>query len=82
MVFLVLTRSGFESIRTRFDPKADAVWFNAGVVSPTERSELKAQNWNVSWFTNTLDHSDMASDIAAIEEHHPHQVVWVEGRAG
>lgn len=82
MVFLVLTRSGFESIRSRFDPHADAVWFNAGVLPSTELAELQDRGWNVSWFTSPLNQSDLGSDIATIEEHHPNQVVWVEGRSG
>jgi hypothetical protein len=82
MVFLVLTRSGFESLRSRIDPQADAVWFNAGVMSSSERTELQSRGWNISWFVDPLDQSDLRSDIATIEEHHPNQVVWVEGGAG
>lgn len=82
MVFLVLTRVGFEQVRNRMDFENDAIWINAGILSETECAELRQQGCDLSRFTNPLKLDDLTPDISTIMEHHPDQVVWVEGLAG
>jgi hypothetical protein len=78
MVFLILTRPGFDDVRSQIDATRDAVWVNADVLSPVEVADLRAAGLDLTTFSNPLDLADLASDIGTIREHQPGRVVWVE----
>ena len=52
MVALILTRVGLDDIRARIDTTRDAVWVNAGVLSPPEVAEVREAGWNLTTFAN------------------------------
>ena len=78
MVFLILSRGGFEALRPCIDRERDAVWVNAGVLSDAEVGELRRAGMELTVFANPLDVSELAPDVATVVEHHPGEVVWVE----
>ena len=82
MVVLILTRLGFDVMRSRINAACDAVWVNAEVLSPGEVRDLRAAGWNLTTFAHRLDVSDLASDLATIREHHPGHVIWAEAADG
>lgn len=80
MVFLAITRKGFESYRS-LSQGAGALWVGAGVLSDSELVELRGAGINVSNFDYTIDPQEtkvLASAIETIKEHHPGMVVWAE----
>jgi len=76
MVFLILTRKGFDDILERVDTRRDAVWVHAGVLSQQEIADLRSAGWDLTDFIKPS--SDLISDTETIREHHPAQVIWVE----
>ena len=80
MVFLAITRKGFESYRS-FSHGTCALWVGAGVLSDSELIELRGTGVSVSNFNYTIDPGEakvLASAIETIKEHHPGMVVWAE----
>ncbi len=80
MVFMILTRSGFDQVFPRLVKNRDALWVNAGVLSEAEVAELREAGWNLSKWTNPL--TDLTTEIGTVQLHHPDQVVWAETAAG
>ena len=80
MVFMVLTRSGFDDVFPRLVKERDALWVNAGVLSETEVAGLREAGWNLTKWTNPL--SDLTTEIGTVQLHHPDQTVWAETAAG
>lgn len=78
MIFLILTRSGFDGIRLRIEVSGDAVWLNAGVLGEAEVATLRSGGWNVTTFRDPLSPHDLDSDIETVRQHHPGQIIWVE----
>lgn len=86
MVFLALTRAGYEEIASLLDIGANvALWVSKNVLRDNELATLRATGASVTNFTREIDVADGAAVDEAIEivqEHHPHERVWVEGWAG
>jgi hypothetical protein len=80
MVFMVLTRSGFDEVFPRLVKERDALWVNAGVLSESEVIELREAGWNLTKWSNPL--TDLTTEIDTVQLHHPGQVVWTEAAAG
>lgn len=80
MIFMVLTRSGFDEVFPRLIKGRDALWVNAGVLSEPEVRELRDAGWNLTKWTNPS--TDLATEIETVQLHHPDQVVWMETAAG
>ena len=80
MVFMILTRSGFEELFPRLVKDRDAMWLNAGILSESEVAKLREAGWNVTKWTNAL--ADLTTEIGTVELHHPNQVVWMQTAAG
>jgi hypothetical protein len=76
MVFVVLTRSGFDDIESRVIPDRDAIWVNAGVLSDSELARLRSSGWDLTTWTNPLDPKFLVSEIETVRLHHPDQVIW------
>ena len=79
MVFMILTRSGFDAIKPRVIAGEDAVWLNANLLTRIEVKELTDADWNVSTWTNPL--TDLSAEIGTVQLHHPNQIVWMEAGA-
>jgi hypothetical protein len=78
MVAVILTRAGFEDMRSRIDRDRDAMWAGADVLSVVEADDLRASGFNLTVFSHRLDPQHLARDIGTVAEHHPGQVLWVE----
>lgn len=78
MVAVILTRPGFEDMRSRIDRDRDAIWVGADVLSAIEATNLRASGFNLTVFAHRLDPQRLAGDIGTVAEHHPGQVLWVE----
>jgi hypothetical protein len=79
MVFMILTRSGFDELFPRLRKDRDAAWVNAGVLSEAEVAEFREAGWRLTTWTNRL--TDLTAEIDTVQLHHPNQVVWVEAPA-
>jgi hypothetical protein len=80
MVFMVLTRSGFDELLPRLVKDRDALWVNAGVVSEAEVAHLRESGWVLTEWTIRL--TDLTPEIDTVHLHHPNQIVWAETAAG
>ena len=81
MVFLVLTRPGFDDLRPRVVAGRDAVWVNRGVLSPGEVIALRASGWDLTTFADPLAPAALPAAVETLRGHHPDHVVWVEAVA-
>ena len=79
MVFMLLTRSGFDEVFPRLVKESDALWVNAGVLSESEVTKLREAGWNLTKWTNPS--TDSTTEIDTVQLHHPDQVVWMETAA-
>ena len=82
MVFVVLTRAGFDAVQPRVVVEADAVWANAGVLSESEVAQLRGSGWNLTTWSNPLDVNDLFDEFDTMRLHHPGQAIWSEVAAG
>ena len=60
----------------------EPVWCGSNAIGDSEFEAIEA---NLTRFTYPLAHSDeesMQSAVATIEEHHPEERIWIEGRPG
>jgi hypothetical protein len=80
MVFMVLTRTGFDELFPRLRKDRDAVWVNAGVLPEAEVADLRKAGWRLTTWASPL--ADLTLEIDTVQLHHPHQIVWVETPAG
>ena len=80
MVFMVLTRSGFDEVFPRLARNRDALWVNAGILSQSEVATLREAGWNLTQWTNPS--TNLTTEIGTVQLHHPNQVVWMETAAG
>jgi hypothetical protein len=80
MVFMVLTRSGFDELLPRLVKDRDALWVNAGVLTEAEVAHLRESGWNLTKWTSRL--TDLTPEIDTVRLHHPDEIVWTETAAG
>jgi hypothetical protein len=81
MVFLVLSRAGFDELVRDRGRVPSPLWVTAGVLSDTELSELRSQGIDVTDFTWDLEPGDsLGLEVAldTVREHHPSEHIWVE----
>lgn len=81
MVYLVLTRIGYEELIQQFQCVPSPLWVNKDVLSITELSSLRASGIALTDFIYPITPSDSqeVSDAAyTVKEHHPNESVWVE----
>ena len=80
MVYLVLTRAGFEQVRKGLQP-SDVVWTGRTVLPSKETDALRERGVDLRIFANDIDLADsaaVASWTYSVAEHHPSQPIWVE----
>ena len=81
MVYLVLTRAGFEQARTVMK-RGDVLWVGHRVLSSKEQEALKEQGIDLGGvFSSDMDPADaggVAGWTYTVAEHHPDQPIWVE----
>lgn len=82
MVFFAMTRQGVESFRQLSVDSRASLWISAGILASEELSELHGRGVNVSDFDYEIHPGDLdvvADAISTIKEHHPDELLWVEG---
>jgi hypothetical protein len=80
MVFLAITRAGFEA-HVALGSSAGPLWVSAEVLSESELAALRKSGVEVSDFNYKIEPHEnevIAGAVETIKEHHPRQVVWVE----
>ena len=81
MVFLVLTRDGYEELVALLGKPPSPLWVNAGVLSTTELSHLREAGYDVTDFVKSIDiqnNSGLETVIDTVQQHHFGHRVWVE----
>jgi hypothetical protein len=81
MVFLAITRQGYESYRAIGGVTAGALWVGAGVLSSEELATLRGAGGDISDFNYTIEPHELevfAGAVGTIKEHHPGEPVWVQ----
>ena len=81
MVFLILTRAGYEELVAQFRQPPSPLWVNTGVLSPGELAQLRQAGSEVTDFScpiNIQDSSAIEVAISTVQEHHAGKRVWVE----
>jgi hypothetical protein len=81
MVFLALTRKGYDSHQYLEGKEGNALWLSAGILSKTELAVLRESGANVTDFNYAIEPSDketISCAVDTIKEHHPHETIWVE----
>ena len=82
MVFLALTQEGLAEALRIANAQDCAVWCGADAMSE-EQFDSASGPKNLTRFAYSLQDADaevLAGALATIEEHHPRERVWVEGR--
>ena len=80
MVFLAITRAGYEAYRAH-GVLSGALWIGAKVVSEEELSALRKSGVVVTNFNYTIEFHEaevIAGAVETIKEHHPVETVRVE----
>jgi hypothetical protein len=81
MIFLVLSRKGFECYLSVAANDSAPLWVSAGVLSQSELDELHSRGINITNFNYEigLDETEVIENaIETIREHHPDKVIWVQ----
>ena len=81
MVFLVLTRLGYDQLIAQSNAVPSAVWVNSGVLTEGELLRLRESGVEVTNFVRLIDacNTSAVEDAAAtVQEHHVGQTIWVE----
>jgi hypothetical protein len=81
MVFLAITRQGYESYSALGGVAAGPLWVAAGVLTDEELARLRVAGGDVSDFNYTIELHEAEVILGAVEtikEHHPGEPVWVE----
>jgi hypothetical protein len=81
MVFLAMTRQGFESYCQLSSGARPSLWISGGVLAPEELGALRARGLDVTAFSSEIHPGDacaIADAILTIREHHPNEPLWVE----
>lgn len=78
MVYLILTRPGFDSARPLVKPEQDIVWVGANVLADDEVAVIRSAGWAVTTFSRVLTVTDLTEAVDTVREHHPGQSVWTE----
>ena len=79
MVFLVLTRVGFDELAALLGRAPSPVWVNAGALSAAEVADLRAAGVDLTVFSTGIGLAEVSAHAAeTVREHHPGHRLWVE----
>lgn len=81
MIFLALTRKGYESYKSIENNSKFSLWLSAGIFSNAELITLRESGAVFSDFNYVVEPNDkeaISCAIDTIKEHHPNETVWVE----
>jgi len=79
VVYLVLTRDGFEQVQSRLQ-SSDALWTARSVLTPKQATALRGQGIEVRVFSHDVepDSAAVANWTFTVAENHPNEPIWVE----
>ena len=78
MIFLALTRKGYESYQSIENKLDFSLWLSAGILSKVELATLRESGTVFSDFNYIIEPSNneaISCAIATIKEHHPNETV-------
>lgn len=81
MLFLVLSKAGFEELKTAADPQHDHIWLNKDVLCARDIQMLNEQGWHLHVFSEAIHTSNEHSILKAIkylEKKFPTEEIEVE----
>lgn len=81
MVYLVLTRSGYEELVRQLQRIPSPLWVNKDVLSQAELKSIRSSEVELSDFAYFITPSNIQEVEEAaytVKEHHPNETVWVE----
>lgn len=81
MVFLVLTRNGYEQLVKELGHTPKLLWVNANVLSAEEIGALRGNGHDVTFFTKPIElssHSAIEDAEYTVKEHHPEEALFTE----
>jgi hypothetical protein len=81
MVYLVLTRAGYDELIAQPGSTPSPLWVNVGVLSTTEILALREAGMKVTNFTRVIDPhnvTEIQEAVFTVQDHHSGQRVWVE----
>lgn len=81
MVYLVLTRKGYEELVQQLQCVPSPLWVNKDVLSNAEISFLRSSGTELTDFIFPITPSDtqgVSEAACTVKEHHPNECVWVE----
>lgn len=82
MIYFVHSRQSYDQLVTSAAWPPSALWISLGVMERSELADLRASGIAVTDLNRAIDPDDaaaLAGVIETIREHHPGQVVWVDG---
>jgi hypothetical protein len=86
VIYLVLTRPGYEELRrTLLDLRRFDLWAANGVLRETELGPIRDSGSTITVFDYSIGLDDEEATQRAIDticQHHPNEAIWVEGRDG
>jgi phosphoribosylformimino-5-aminoimidazole carboxamide ribonucleotide (ProFAR) isomerase len=81
MIILVVTRNGFDELKSIIDTGKYPVWIGGGVLSETEIETLRKNDVDLTDFNYSIEadsKEDIECALQTISEHHPGERVWLE----
>lgn len=81
MVYLVLTRAGYDELIAQRGSTPSPLWVNVGVLSTSELLALQEAGVKVTNFTRVIDPhnvTEIQEAVFTVQDHHSGQRVWVE----
>ena len=81
MVYLVLTRNGYEELIRQCQCVPSPLWVNKDILSDTELRSLRSSGIALTDFIYPITPSDtqeVSEATHTVKEHHPNETVWVE----
>jgi hypothetical protein len=81
MVYLILTRAGYDELIAQRSSTPSPLWVNVGVFSTSELMELREVGVKVTNFTRVIDPHNVTKiqeAVFTVQDHHSDQRVWVE----
>ncbi len=81
MVIFVVTRNGYEEMKSLIISAQYPVWIGAGVLSDREIDAIRTLGVELTNFTYTVapdDRYQVECALETIDQHHPGQRVWCE----
>ena len=82
MIYFVHSRQSYDQLIASAAWPPSALWVSLGVLERSELEALRIGGITVTDFNKAIDTNDaaaLANVIDTIREHHPGQVVWVDG---